>query len=45
MKKLEHRLYSVISKGYIDCYIEMSERMVTKKLTVNSGDFHAPQNF
>lgn len=32
-----------MSKGYIDCYIEISERMVTKKL-VNSGDFHIPHN-
>lgn len=33
-----------MSNGYIDYYIEISERVVTKMLTVNSGDFHIHQD-
>lgn len=29
-----------MSNVYTDCDIEISEKTVTRKLTVNSGDFH-----
>lgn len=34
----------MVSSGYIDYYIEISERVVTKMLTVNSDDFHIYQD-
>lgn len=43
VSKLQHRIYGVILlmlNGYTDRDIELSEKIVTRKLTVNSGDFH-----